>query len=577
MNGLEPSLGQAPSSGAARVLRGWLPDIVVAAFIVMLWGCWLYPDVTRRRPVAFDTFRDAAGAQNVLAGRWFRDAMIADQTYWYAPLGPIVFAGISRLTGQPPLVAYATSILWLNVLLPIGWYALARWCWGRRAGVAAVLLVWLGSRWWSTHAAMPMTSTQGVILLMSVFLAWLVSLRRRRRWAVAVGVLLAACTWYHVLSGFLAAATLGFHALIGAGSSATDARRREPILRLLIVAGVGAPLVAPLAWHLLDLPKLNMFPIEFLAPQLLDPEFALQTGAWPIFPLALLGLVSAGRRLRQPAGLIVGYGLVALLGQGLGYLRLLADLRTPVLIPHEFQWNFQIAVGMLAAHGAERVAAWIADRIERRVSAGSPWQRLWHRLPACVSAGAWMPVPHRSWPLSPGAARRLWELLVLLVVVAVAVRKEARPALERQAYYWEPTGLSASSAKAVEWIWRHTGIDDVFLASERVNYRLVAGWTGRKLVCPPPGHLSVAVSFEQRARDRWRMLKTTDPVELRELLLEYDVRYVLLADEDLACWDRWQSWGLFDPVFRVGLLMVGRRRSVDAAEVQTPPALGDVD
>ncbi|MFH0982076.1 MAG: DUF2079 domain-containing protein [Planctomycetota bacterium] len=42
-----------------------------------------------------------------------------------------------------------------------------------------------------------------------------------------------------------------------------------------------------------------------------------------------------------------------------------------------------------------------------RDPAGSPWQKLWHRLPACVSAGAWMPVPHRSWPLSPEARRGL--------------------------------------------------------------------------------------------------------------------------------------------------------------------------
>ncbi|MFH0980268.1 MAG: hypothetical protein V2A79_01850 [Planctomycetota bacterium] len=59
--------------------------------------------------------------------------------------------------------------------------------------------------------------------------------------------------------------------------------------------------------------------------------------------------------------------------------------------------------------------------------AGRPWQKLWHRLPACVSAGE-MPVPHRSWPLSPGAATapaRLWRGLVgvdvFLALLALSV------------------------------------------------------------------------------------------------------------------------------------------------------------
>ena len=532
----------------------WWSDVAVVVLIIVLWWCWLYPEVSRRHPVVYDTFRDAAGAENVLAGRWFCDPMTAGQTYWYAPLGSVVFAAVSRVTGQPPLTAYATSILWFNLLLPIGWYALARCCWGWREGVAAVPLIWLGSRWWSFHVAMPMTSTQGVVLSMGVLLAWLASLRRRRRWSVAVGVLLAGCAWYHTLSGLIAAAAVGFHALAGAESSAagapgrTTGRRREARLRVLIVAAVCAPLVAPLAWHLLRLPVVNPAPIEYLSTLLRKPEFALQTRAWLILPLAVAGLLPVCKRLHHPGGVIVGYGLVSLVGQGWGYVRVLGDVPVPVLIPHEFQWNFQIAVGLLAANGAARIAAWVAGCIERR---------------------------------APGT--RVSHALLMLPVIVLVLQEDGAPAFRRKSIHWRPTTLSVGRATAVDWIRRNTSIDDVFLASASENYLLVAARTGRKIVFAPEGHANIAVSAERRARDHQRMLRTAGPAELRELLTAYRVRYILLVQRDLGCWDRWRSWAFFDPVFgaesrsltilRVRPEVLEPPRGVDADGGATAPRL----
>ena len=518
-----PSPDSRPGSPNSPLLFTWLPDVIAVVLIIVLWWCWLYPEVSACHPVAYDAFRDAAGAENVLAGRWFRDPMTAGQTYWYAPLGPVIFAGLSCVTGQAPLMAYSTSILWLNLLLPIGWYALARYCWGWPAGVAAVPLVWLGSRWWSTHMVLPMTSIQGVAVLTGVLLAWLVALQRRRRWAVVVGVLLAGCTWYHTISGIIAAVAIGFHALAGAeslggcGSPPPAPRHREAILRMLIVAGVCALLVMPLAWHLLSLLLVNSTPIEHLGGELRDSRFAWQTHAWLIFPLATVGLVSVRKRLYQPAGLIVGYGLIALVGQGLGYLRLLTDVAAPVLIPHEFQWNFQIAVGLLAACGAARVATGVTSR-------GGP------RMPG----------------------RRMPRALVTLLVTALAVGHDLRPALERKSGYWRTSMLSTERAAAVDWIKQNTSIDDVFLASEPLNYLLVAGRTGRKIVCPPKGYANIALPVVQRIEDRARMLLTSDPAELRTLLVSYQVRYVLLGQGNIPHWDRWRSSGLFETVLGAG-------------------------
>ena len=541
--------------------RAWIADVTIIALIVVAWQAWLYPEVMRKRPVVFDTYRDAAGAENALAGRWFDDPMTAGRPYWYAPLGPIVFAGVSWLTGQPPLAAYGISILWFNLLLPIGWYALARACWGWRAGVAAVPLIWIGSRWWSFHVTMPMTSTQGVVLLLGVLLAWAVTLRRSAWWAIGVGVLLAACTWYHTLSGVIAAGAIGCHALLGvitrrrsagggiecahagtesvappglevAGASEPRtgalgytlpplpglAERGAPaeVLRMLIVAAVGAICLSPLVWHLLSLRVVNAAPLQYVSALLRDPEFALQTRTWLVYPLALVGLVTAWRDVRRPVGIVLAYAVVSFLGQAWGYLRVLGHLSVPVLIPHEFQWNFQIALGLLAAGGALHVADRVARRIERR---------------------------------APGT--RVSRLLLMVPLVALVVQADAASAVRRKSVHWKSTVLSAGRAPAVGWIRQHTAIDDVILASELLDYTLVAGYTGRKIVCPPEGHTNPGVSFKQRAEDRRRMFAATDPVELRRLLSLYGVRYVLLADEDVARWDRWRPWGLFTPVAEV--------------------------
>jgi hypothetical protein len=512
--------GITPRAPGGR--RAWGIDVTVIGIMAALWVGWLAPDVGRWQPVAYDTFRDAAGTENVLAGHGLCDPMIAGQPYWYAPLGPMLFAGISRLTGQAPLAAYAGSILWLNLLLPIGWYAFARVCWGWRAGVAAVPLIWLGSRWWSTHAAVPMTSTQGVVLLIGVLLAWTVAAQHRRSWSIAVGALLAACTWYHPLSGVLAAAAIAMQAWIGG---------RELRIRMLIAAAVCAPLVVPLIWHLLGLTIVNRAPLEFFAPELHERTFALQSGAWLIYAPAAIGLMAVLRH-RGRTGVVLGYALAALVGQGLGYIRLWTAVAVPVLTPHEFQWHFQIAVGWLAACGTACVADWAAARL------GPPSSRV------AVTSTAMM-----------------------LALVAAVVGPGARSAIAHHADYWGPTLLEPADRSVVDWIRQHTAIDAVFLAREELGYFLIAGRTGRKVVAPPLGHANVTVPAAQRIRDRERMFEATSPDELRAGLTAYQVQFAILDGGDLDRGARWQAWGLFEPLTNgpSSSLMILRIRSAGTA------------
>lgn len=528
---------------AGQPRRAWIADLAILLLLSGLWWIWLQADVTRMWPVGFDTFRDAAAAENVLAGRWLRDPSIAGQTFWYAPLGPMFFAAVSYLTDTPPLVLYSSSILWLNVLLPIGWYLLVRLCCDRRTAIVGVLLVWLGSRWWSASLAIPMTSIHGVMLLTAVFIAWLISLRSSRRTALAVGVLLAMCTWVHIVSGVIASGVIGLHALLGAqiggsaGGEPARVRRAEGIKRMLIVAGVCAPLIAPLAWHLLRLPRVNPAPLEYTARELRDPAFAVQAATPLVLVLAVIGLLAGWRRMRQPVALCLAYAVVGLVGQLLGYARLLTDMPVPALIPHEFQWNFQIAVGLLAALGTACSAAWLAS--------------------------------YRGFG---GRLRVRSRLLAMLVLVGIAVGTDLLPALDRKSEYWWPTRAltQTSSAEVSVWIKTHTSIDDVFLAPAPYNYMLIGGGTGRKLVAPPEGHAHISVDAEQRVDDAERMFATHDPLVLRGLLRKYDVRYVLLPYEHKPLWERWQAWGVLEPVFRNSSGMMSVLRVVS----DEPPAHG---
>jgi hypothetical protein len=282
-----------------------------------------------------------------------------------------------------------------------------------------------------------------------------------------------------------------------------------------MVAAVCGLLVAPLAWHLLRLPIVNPAPIEYTSKLLRRPEYALQSHTWLIFPLTVIGIISACRRLSGPAGVILGYGLVGLLGQSLGYARLLTGWPLPALVPHEFQWHTQIAVGLLAACGTLRVAQWAAGLIERH------------------------------WPRA-----RVSCVLLMIPLVAAVVQGETGAAVRhRKSDHWRSTSLSQSHAGAVAWIKERTSIHDVFLASGGMNYTLVAGHTGRKIVCPPEGHANIAIPVQRLAAARRQMFQTSSARQLRDLLDAHSVRYVLLTADALAFWDRWRASGLFERVY----------------------------
>jgi hypothetical protein len=490
--------------------------------LVVGWWVWLTPEVLNRWPVGFDTYRDTAAVENILAGRWFNDPSIEGQPYWYAPLGPILFSGICYITGQPPLKVYSSSILWFNVLLPMGWFLMGVLCCRRvSAGIAAVLLIGVGSRWWMTHATMPLTSIQGVVISMFTLMAWQWSLTREKRWSIPVGVMLACCTWVHLVSGILAAGAIGIHALLG-NRPTSDVRGGQNIAfrrRVIWVGGVSGLLVLPLAWHMVMLPRANLAPVRYFASELMNPAYALQTPTHLIWPLGVVGLVILWRRHRSTASWLIGYLLVGLLGQGIGYADFLTDANLPFVTPHEFQWHFHVAVGILGAGGATHLAFWSVKQLSERVD--------------------------------PGRMTQSIGLAVLGLLVAATIDGNIKGWNSRSTQYWVTATTTPCEKEIVPWIKANSSIDDVFLSPDRTDYFLIAGWTGRKIICPPEGQANISVSVAERLRDKRRIYRTQDPGEFRHLLAKYNVTYVTVTGASAQTWQKmWIAVGALRQVFR---------------------------
>ncbi|HUU82778.1 MAG TPA: hypothetical protein VM243_04660 [Phycisphaerae bacterium] len=499
---------------AVRVSNRWVVDASIALLIAVVWCLWLAGPVRRQMPVADDTFRDAAYVENILAGRVLEDPSMAGFSWWYAPGGPLFYAGVSRLTGVSPIPLYRSSILWANVLIPVGLFLLVRLYWDRATAVAALLMVWLGSRWWQTHLAMPMPSIQGLIPALVALMVWRRALQGKWGRPALLGVVLAACTWHHMISAIVVSGAIGIQTLLWAVAD-RGGLRYGPLRSAAVAGGVCAVLIVPLAWHLLAIPW-NNSAHSALAAEMDEPAYALHAATPLVIPLAVLGVILVGYRPASPTTWVLGYLVVGLIGQGAGYLhRMWQDLPLPVLLPHEFQWHGQLAVGILAGVGLIGLSRWIAGRLKRRLPA---------RMVTVVAAA----------------------LLMVLVVAPDRLR-----AIDRVDDYWTSGRCSPDVAATMEWVRSSTEITDVFVCRYLPAYYDLVGWTGRKLILMPEARANIAADVLQRRRDLHRLETTTDPEEFLAVAVDrYGAGYAYLTSNKKNLLERWSGWDIFETAYR---------------------------
>lgn len=514
-------------------MQKWWIDVAIVTAILSVWMWRFAEPVAQRLPVMSDTFRDSAHVHNILKGYVWADPSTRGFSYWYAPGSPLLCAAISAWTGVDPLEIYAYSILVCNVWIPVGWYLLVRFCWNRWTGVLTLVLVMTCSRWWQSHVAGPMPSIQGMVFVVASFAVWQWVMLRGRYWTVVLGVVLALCTWFHILSGMIASATIVGHALLQARRG--DAHRAV-IKRAAGAAAICAILVSPLAWDMLNIPVRNAAPPTYFAPQLADVGHALHS-ATPLFlPVALAGMLGIAREQSSKHSWIWAYLLVGLAGQVPAYIRFWFDWPLPRLLPHEFQWHAHVALGVSASVVVVSTCRRLVSGIRRPM----------------VQNGAMM--------------------TSLAIFVALIAGPDRLRGLDKIEERWISARWSSELRYTLEWIRRNTGIQDVIVARYLPAFYEIAGGTGRKLILMPELRANMAVDVRARRNDLYRLENTRDPQEFLDIAVHrHGAEFVFLTPEYRHLLERWRQWSIMEPAYRSP---TGERMILRIVDVQTDKDAG---
>ncbi|MCK4342839.1 MAG: hypothetical protein KAY37_14070 [Phycisphaerae bacterium] len=538
---------------------GWRTDAVILLVILAGWLVFVAVVTDGHRVILYDTFRDMAWAHNMLAGRFWADPTVPEQPFWYAPGSPLLVAGLAAVTRVSVVDLYGYSVYWFNAWLPIMLYLLARVVWDRLTAVVVLPVVFLGSYTWLTHVMAPIPGLQGVVLNLVGLLCWnqcavtTGPARRdhRRRvawlWPPLTGLSLALSAWYHPLCAIILAGAIFLHAVfeavIPAGGVRVpgEARRSRFTLlgRMLVVAAVAGGLSASLALHMLALHAGGSSLLSFFADESMYPTYYAHAQTPLVVPLALLGVWFIVRRSPH-AFWIVAYLLVGLAGQGAAFLAQVPGGKVPFILPHEFLWHGQLAVGVCAAVGIVGLARRSVEHLNRP-RAGKP-------------------------------ARVFWA--ALFVVLAVGPGLRGLPRAGKYLVDLEP--MLAERREVCEWIRTHTDLEATFVADPEVGYQIVAGLTGRKCIVAVHFHTNPGVDVPGRASDVSTMLETADEQTFARLAGHYGgTHFLLLGDSDVvqAAHGRYGEWSCLERLFaaRAGTAVIYRIRppnALDAGQVE---------
>lgn len=477
-------------------------DAVCVAGIAAAWILLVHTVTGGQRVVLFDTFRDMAWALNIRAGRIWEDPTLPGYPYWYAPGNPMLAALLARLTGLSEIDLYGYAGYWCNLLTPIALFLLVRSAFDRLTGLLACLTVHVGSFLLLAHAAAAVPSVQGLALNLLGLWAWHSCVRQatapsRGGWRTAVmtGALMALSAWYHPLCAIIFAGAVLLHAMadalvpgLGTAPLPVTARRRAVLpLRMLVVGMVAAVLAAPLMWHMLRLHGGNPALLRWFGEELVEPRFYAQCLAPLLVPAALYGTWTLVRR-HPTTFWLVAYLLVSLAGQVEAFIARMPGWELPYVLPHEFMWHTQLALGMLAAVGVVGAArAWLA------------------RGPAAVA-------------------------FAVVMLAALVAGPGLRGLAGANHYLLKLDPLLEQTREVRAWICAHTELDAVFVSAPDPGYQVVAALTGRKCIALSEGHMNPQADVVQRHVDLKAMLDAMEPGEFLPLARKYGAEYLLLVE-----------------------------------------------
>ncbi len=223
-----------------------------------------------------DTFRDAGFVQGIIDGNWFGDPAIGGAWRYYPPLIHAFFAALAAAAGAAPLRLLTLSAPFINLIVPAGYFLMARELVGAVAALAGTALFMFFNGLvlppWVSAAYHPWSSVPLLALGGFFYSVWLIHARigsPRLRDAVLIGSAIGLTFLAHTVPAVILAAMVPVAAL---------ASREINGLTLRFIALAAA---VALVWSLpLLLPLVTTYRLHILNPgpgALVDPLFA----AWP--------------------------------------------------------------------------------------------------------------------------------------------------------------------------------------------------------------------------------------------------------------------------------------------------------
>lgn len=474
-------------------------------------------------PCESDLYRDMGAAQTLLDGRLGDDPAYLGERWWYPPLVPSLVGALSFVTGAPTHAAFAKFGAALNLLAPLGLYALVSRLLGRGPALASLiaflffgqadLMSWLNATY--SPWLWPCNLAQGFFYF--ALFALLAAVESEKLWIAAVAGLLLGLTFLaHAAPGLL----LGVILLVLVGRELIALRGARPRLRLLaragVVCAVALVVAAPFALDILlryGGKVKNSVPLSWLAGELA----VSQAGALARRLISVRGLVAVvglvglfwprlvARRTRWA---LASWFVCAALGLAYGYAAQQTKLR-PIFPSWHFYFYLQAFESVAFGVGALSLA------------------RLVERLTT--------PLFERYAPRARLVADRVLDVAVAGLLVLTLVKWKA---------YTERPDLSANRsaalafAKAPEnelyyWVLRHAEPTDVVLTDPGAAALVAAA--GRKVLWLTAIFSNPYVKVGPRARDGEAMLTALAKGredEFRKLARRYQVRFVALrADQ----------------------------------------------
>jgi hypothetical protein len=487
-----------PTSDASTTKRQhrWL-DATAWVLLALFWLSVVPPIVLDEHRHGGDIFRDAGSAANAAHGIVFADPAYPDHSIWYPPLSPAIFGLCSRLTGASPLDCYRWSQLVFNWLIPAGMYLLVRLQWGPIAATAATVALLFALPWWQCETVQGQPSVHAVVW---AWVALLLYARQERaasiRWAAVCGLFQGLAFWHHPLIPTILAASF----LMQSAWSRSGSRRdpdgapdsRSGLIQNAVLFGLTIIVAAPALYMTLRGPVLNPVPREFIAPELRTTEFALMRLDLWLWGVGLIGLVSCLRRSTLGGRLVLSVLLLTVFGQLAAYPRVLGwawAARLPLVVPHEFQWTFQLAWAVCAGIGIEHLVRTLCR-----------WR-----------------------PLAPHARRA--GLVVAMAALALTGTRgllDAPQNLRRFVHHH-----ADNFPEATAWIRQETAIKDVFACEPIWAYAWLNAHTGRKVWLTEPGHSNPRVDWHRRRAVLDSMAEAPDPAALWRLTRAHDIDYLI--------------------------------------------------